>query len=1474
MSEQQFAQVKDDIERLKQAMQAAIRRGDSELAGRLARSAGTLQKWLDAGMPGSCPVEVDALLAGLPEEYPSAAAKVQADIERLRRAASEASERENFDRGIALLGAADALKKWVDGGMPGSCPVDVEAVLSGGEAVPAPPAEEVPPPFPVPAPAPEENLPTPPSESLPSAPPPVDVLPDERTAPPPIWMTTRRDLNYRLEEALSKAADGDLDRAESELQDIIASPTCPPEVRSRADEELAEVRRRRKERLAEAVQVAKQVAMEQPGNIAAQREAWNRVLSIQPDNAEARESLDKLSQIGQLGQVRQQIEQFKAPLRAVRKDLSVVEAALLAAFQLLQGGEIPDAALRRELEKVHQQLTELRDDMVRASQGGASSERAQDFEKAIKKYSDALDLGYDVIKDDTTGEFIDVNLALRRTREAYWHDLRDRASRRHAEAEESLEKGYPEAAVRKLEEAQELVRKIEEGGEEIRRMVDDALSHARQCLENKQEARRLVTEALAHPDPEEALKLLVNAQQVYPGYPQLGQYILDKEEQLLHKVVQDMAMDLSAARGSLGRAVECEQEEDARREFERARQHCRTALNRGMNLSSTSPEREARRKEVERMLQEIDEREAAYYRLLGQLQRLDQAIRGKDIQLAVRLMEDLREEEKRDSRVQHRRTQLALLRDAQAQFVEAERLFFEEHDFQGTIRVCKVLQESASFYQRAVQLQRRAEARLWLAQARNEYQAGRLEEALHWFRQVAMLRGELPEEDRPLCQEAEAEAAQVERDRQRFAEMTGRLAEIQELRQSAPPNWTLWRQRVDALLGEAPIWLKSTVEQERSEGMKVWRESARRQAGTLEMNGDVQGAYRELKPLVDYGLLSANDPFWRRIQFAYHTKRARQLLESADPKDWEQAEQEAAEARNVAPGDQLVQAQKEFLEVVRQVTLKRAQNVARTPGSGAKEAIEILTARMERYEMLANDPHVRGRLIRYYLDVPDYARAEQEAQMMKYVSGEEKVAECWQQLVQVAKDLTAGQMEKAVSVLGELRARGPASDDAGAHLQELHEYLVHRALSLLRQTIRTPGVALGDEELVHHIQSLDLILQLDPNDAEAEKRMRELSDRLLGLVPKLRERVGSIRLEGSLQHTLTQADNLLGEMRSVLRTLERTGQGERQAPLRSAEQDFSGLVEQWRSAQRILGELEEKWARSVGGTWDIKGLRELLEKAEEVGEVQEVLDWEGRIGALEKAIDGARGGQQEPGLRAMLRRVQDAWRDEDFKTLVDQVGELQARVSRIRSDLDPRFIIPEKEVTFYDMFQGDHIVGLDELLQRVHLRKANQEEWETWLRRFEESSVQMKKDWDQMQTWLKESPPCLSKSLERMPALERVLCILGEQIQAQPQAILCRRAKEAAERYRRDQVLRVLQDRLQELTERRRWIEERLEDAKEPARQIEAFVQGRGGRRIHPLTNPRNRKELRRMIENLRQIDSCHPMIPQYEDLLKKYEQE
>ncbi len=1388
-------------------------------------------------------------------------------VEQLKQASIQAMGAGQFTRGVDLATAARALLEWLDQGMAGAMPVNAPALLAGQ-----------------PEKAPAASLPV---ENVPEAQAPAVVeregvtQPQDRAsvpefaAKPEPWVAPEdeidRRLNALLEEARQKAVDGRYLEAEADMQTVVAQARGE-HLRRAAQSALTQVETARQARLTELRRAAERVVREEPRNLERQREAWRALLAIEPGHRAALDALERLAERERLDALRKRIGELRVPSRAARKDIRAVEDARLKAHEILHGEEIADPDLRRELEAVYRELDELRNEILRASEGGASSERAQDFETAIERYRSALRAGYDVIVDDVTGDPIEVGPALSRTLQGYWTDLRVRSGRRYDEALRALEDGYPETAVGLLEEAASLMKKVEEGGEEIRRQVDEALARAREGLHNKQEAQRLVAEAESASHPEEGRVKLVQAKQHYPRYPDIDSMIAMREQLVLAQVVRTVAVDLSQARGAL-----------ARREFETARGHCRTALQRGANLSSTSTELEEKRQEAQSFLLEIDASEKKRSELLVKLGKIDQALERESVRLVRNLLAQLNDEEQRDPEVGERRQRLTDLEEDDQKYAEAERLFFEEHDYREVIRICERLKDSDDFRDRARVLRRRAEARLWLHQAREAYQKGELEGAIAGYKRVEGLASELPGEDKPLVPEARDERRRSEAEQAKAKELRQHLRDVADLRLEDEVRWELWLGELKSLLSDAqskarkpddppigvedllrnaPVWLRGDVENEYKAGIEDWRDEAREKARRSSIRGEAYQAYDLLKPLADQHLLPSNDSLWNQVQYDYYRAEAKRLLGGYHDADWHDAERAIVQARDVAPADKLPEAQAAFLEVIRQAAIKNAALAATTANPGPEGAVQILEEKMNQYPILMRDGQMRGKLILYCLDLGDYDRALTQTHTMAYVPGEESVAPLWEQLVQGFADFASGRQVQGVASLVDIQRRGLEAGRASEGLQELHKHIVGKTLTQLRQAVGPIVSAVSNEEIVNRIQALDLMLQLDGNDQQAKAELKALSGRLSGLIRPLRERADGLRLWESLGQSLEEGEKLLAEMQSLLRACELVGQESVSDPLRRVEASVRSLVERWRSAARVLKDLGEQWSHSVTGTWEVRALQDLLDRARQslTGEVTEITFWEKRVAALRSVVQD---------LETMLPAAEKAWKEEDFKGFVEKASALEGRLNEVRMTLDEkRFVIPEKRQTFYDPYTQEWLTGLSRLCQAARAKQANLDRWQRWSKEFKEKLAQALGYWQQVEQWIETEPlpPCLTRSLEHLAQLELDLAELRAQVEEQPQQVLSGKAKDIASGLSGTVLIASLEERQQQAREKREWVEAQLKKVEEPLDRVHKFV-----RKGRPLSNRRNREALRRFLDDVKAIDGCHPEVEEYENLLRRY---
>ena len=409
--------------------------------------------------------------------------EIEKDIERLKQAQLAALDIGDYGLAETLKQAVEELREWRENDMPGSPPVDVTSLLgesgppqaevtSQAEMPPSAPGEEV---------AGESDPPVPP-EARPAVPEPAVSRPADASL-----SEDDRGLRQQLDSAKRKLDAGDFNDALADL-DAVMDQTQDPGLAREARQMRDQARDLHSQGLDDLVQQAQRAEREETNNLDRQQRDWEKVLAVRPGYPDAQEALSRLEQRKRQEEWRSQIRRLRAVLGESSKQISQVEEARLKASNLRDSGQISDSKIREELEDVFRQLDALRDDMLRAGEGGTSAERDGDFEKAMAVFRTALLNGYAEIVDDVSGERINTQESLTRVLQTYRKDLLGRVGGRYGDAEKSLEDGYPETAVDLLNECTDLLEMVYQGGEEVRGQVGELMGRAKNAIRDKDKA--------------------------------------------------------------------------------------------------------------------------------------------------------------------------------------------------------------------------------------------------------------------------------------------------------------------------------------------------------------------------------------------------------------------------------------------------------------------------------------------------------------------------------------------------------------------------------------------------------------------------------------------------------------------------------------------------------------------------------------------------------------------------------------------------------------------------------------------------------------------------------------------------------------------------------------------------------------------------------------------------------------------------
>jgi hypothetical protein len=498
----------------------------------------------------------------------------------------------------------------------------------------------------------------------------------------------------------------------------------------------------------EAVRQANALRQSQPNNYDARKEAWRAVLRIAPDHQGATRELSRLDNLKVQQVAYQELMEIRRRLPEIRQRLSEVVKAHRRVGELRYDSAIQDPEIHAQVNQLYEELDDIRNAILRAGRGGRRLELEQEYDAAIEIYRAALRAGYTEIANEDSGDnslYIEPSILLRRAIQKRNKDLLQRSSLRYADAEQSLADGLLEAAVERLEEALSLLEDVETGGDEWRAKVQKKLEEARINLRSKQRAEEFVRQSDNAADAQQGRTLLLQARDIYPGYPRLAERIRAKEEQILDQIHIDMRADLSRVEALLNE-----------RRFDEARRRVEEMFRRGRDLdfiSKAAKFQEARRK-AEALWDRINVAQRDDQRFQERIRSIEAALAIPDERLARSLLEAIPPEQIDREEVYFLRLRISQMNSDKETWQNAEHAF-EQGQYKQVLERIASLADISQYQEQISVLQSRAQIRLWAQEAREHE-----EEARRRYQRILDL-GAHSEEDQAILAQAQAALAQL-----------------------------------------------------------------------------------------------------------------------------------------------------------------------------------------------------------------------------------------------------------------------------------------------------------------------------------------------------------------------------------------------------------------------------------------------------------------------------------------------------------------------------------------------------------------------------------------------------------------------------------------------------------------------------------------------------------------------------------------
>lgn len=539
---------------------------------------------------------------------------------------------------------------------------------------------------------------------------------------------------------------------------------------------------------------ARRVVAQRPQDLEAQATAWRAVTALNPESYEAQEALSQLELRVQEAIADELDELVRlAQDAANRNHLPDLNACLGRAEGLRQRGERGDlpADLAARAKTVEVTVKDLRQ-ATRDDLGVASTKKVQgDLRGAYHLAREYFEQGIPVVIDTAgilgaAGAEVQVGDFFQLVGADFLAATRQKVDERLA-AGRAAKRQSPDQALADLVEAQGWLtdevwtidhkQSLRSQLEEVEREIE-AVKRLQTAFN---QARKKVTAARQPGVPaQEQVRLLIEAQQLYPDYPSIAEYIEEARDNLAGQLVGDVETAIAEAHRQTG----LEQFDAARSTLQQARD---AAL-----LQIPQPKADSLLAQalahVAQEEQTINQAEQALARLLDLLKQVDAKLSDYDADKALltlnearALLEQVPEAQRDQTRVKDARGRVAA-RQGDAENYDAGRRAYEKRDWAAAYDYFDKITSAFGQKAEADQLRRRAQAVVDIEAARQAETAKKWGDALKSYRAAAYLLTETGEDGLTggLLQEAQEALARLSPIEQNDREITQALTTARE----------------------------------------------------------------------------------------------------------------------------------------------------------------------------------------------------------------------------------------------------------------------------------------------------------------------------------------------------------------------------------------------------------------------------------------------------------------------------------------------------------------------------------------------------------------------------------------------------------------------------------------------------------------------------------------------------------------------
>lgn len=1122
------------------------------------------------------------------------------------------------------------LLAWRDAGRPAPLPY-AEELAAWGIWPPAPPAAQATPPV---------------SEPPPTAfDPDAALLSDYETARSLIAAQPYQAIQ-RLEALQARAQGGLVERLAADLSEARVELQCRTEA---------------------LVIAAQRVQQQYPKDLTAQSEAWRAVTTLNRESLVAQQALQKLQQ-----RTREALEseikalEHDAREAAKRDDLPALNAARGAAEALAARTDLPDDLTEPVQALVTTVLNLLSG--TRGRLGVASTLQVEgDLRESYRLARESFDKGIPMLVD--TGGVLGPADAEVKTLDffkvvsaSFLEATRKKVDERLSSAR-AIQRGAPDAALARLEEARAWLTDevwTPDHRQKLRpqlETVEQEIKEIESLLKRFQKAQEVVLQARADGvAARERLRLLNAAQQSYPDYPGIKEYLEDARDNLAGELAGVVAAQIVEAQ----RLTLQEQFPEALGKLQQARAEAlrdvpapkegsalALALARVAQEEAAVAVAEQALRDLKKLLEQVVSKLEDYKQDKTNLLPLNEA---------RALLDQVPEAQQRHPRVQDVRSRVAM-EQGEAENYSAGKSAYARRDWSGAQEYFSKVTSAFAQYNEAQQLSWRAQAALVAEEAQKAELDKRWGDALKLYIQALYLFGEAGGADdltgslAAACREAKQ---RIEENDQRFRlPLEQAQKALTQAQKSTPdPKAPLpnrldpiaeFKTIIDALtpLIETPSALSEDIKTTLRLAREAWRQAylpaLKEAVGNATLSeGLLEAARKRAAELKAAGLLYSTDE--ETLYYQLEGKlldQAYARLYAAEVQDWAALERNRRARLDLPVVEKSAEHQAQWSEAHQ----KRLENEIRLlrEQQGVAAAQKFLGEQIRVGKLRAEQ-----RWLRLWLELcweaRDWEEADQVAQRLGEIAPDPQArrvqATLWRGLTRAARAYAEDDMEGARSQMEAVRQQVSDSvvNDVEAQLEEQTLQRLLNTAEQARRALEKSGSAATPEQYFTVARAYGLALQLSPDHAVAKQGLSAMSSRI---EPVLRNRCQEAEALRILKQDLTAACAAAGQLLDDLKALQAIV-----THLTLSTEDQNALAR----ALAIQQKKKERWDRAV---IQLKQFEEAVQEALTCPDAPRLDDLDNSGGwdfstaqAMLKPLQVEAKKEQDQGLRELLEAEQ------------------------------------------------------------------------------------------------------------------------------------------------------------------------------------------------------------------------------------------